>query len=77
MTETAGAGVPTTNTAELDCSGCGFWMADRNIRKAGRETPDWRTDGYAAGECHRHAPTSPLWPRTVAADWCGDWEPTI
>lgn len=50
------------------CETCKFWRLSVSYPK---ET------GAHVKECHRNAPIPayPMYPRTVAADWCGEFDP--
>lgn len=59
------------------CKNCRFWRDPKDSQ----QSPFY--SGY--GLCQRHAPTGAggsafmapphaVWPTTLAAQWCGDWE---
>ena len=52
--------------AKKNCGDCRWWIAPK-------------PGIYKRGDCRRHAPApgaqpNYLWPRTRAADWCGDYK---
>lgn len=55
------------------CGECLYWQ---QVDGSGR----WRASTQPVGDCRRHAPgifdqVGTAWPRTLATDSCGDWEP--